>query len=98
MHTYPLDTYALRLFLGRRMARLRRAGSALARALRRAYAAVQQLNAAQRRMAARQMSSDRFMGQPDSAPETYREFLFRTSGPLLHEPPARARLIGHGVH
>jgi hypothetical protein len=44
------------------------------------------------------MSVEGFMGQPDSAPQTYGEFLFRTSGPLLHEPSATARLSGHGVH
>jgi len=31
-------------------------------------------------------------GEPgDKAPDTYAEFLFRTSRPTLHEPPARCR-------
>jgi hypothetical protein len=97
MHAYPLDTYALRLYLGRRLARLRRAGSALARAFRRAHAAMRRFNDQQRRFAARQMSVDRLMAQPDRAPENYSEFLFRTSGPLLYEPSATARLSGRGV-
>jgi hypothetical protein len=98
MHTYPLDTYAMRLYLGRRLAGLRRAGCALARAFHRAYAGMRRFNDQQRRLAARRMSVEGFMGQPDSAPQTYGEFLFRTSGPLLHEPSATARLSGHGVH
>jgi hypothetical protein len=97
MHAYPVDSYAMRLYLGQRLARLRRAGCALARAFRRAYAAVQRFNDQQRRFAGRRMSVEGFMGQPDSAPENYGEFLFRTSGPLLHEPSATARLSGRGV-
>lgn len=97
MHTYPLDTYALRLYLGRRLACLRRAGCALARAFRRAHVALQRFNDQQRRLAARRMSVDGFMSQPDGAPENFGEFLFRTSGPLLHEPSASARLSGRGV-
>ena len=30
-------------------------------------------------------------GESDRAPDTYAEFLLRTSGTLLHEPPARCR-------
>jgi hypothetical protein len=97
MHTYPLDSYALRLYLGRRLARLHRAWSALAHAFRRARAAMRRFNDQQRRFAARRMSVDRLITQPDSAPENYSEFLFRTSGPLLHEPSATARLSGRGV-
>jgi hypothetical protein len=35
---------------------------------------------------------DRYSLNPDRAPDTYAEFLFRTSGLLRHEPPARARV------
>jgi hypothetical protein len=42
-----------------------------------------------------QLSPDRFLmdggAQP---PDTYAEFLFRTSGPLTHEPPADKRFPG----
>jgi hypothetical protein len=48
-------------------------------------------SAAQRRMTALRLSPDRFAARPDAAPDTYAEFLFRTSGPLLREPSARAR-------
>jgi hypothetical protein len=97
MHAYPLDIYALRLFLRRRIAYLRRAWGALARALRRSRAAVQRFNDQQRRYSAVAMSMDTHMVRPDSAPDTFSEFLFRTRGPLVHEPSATARLTGHGV-
>ena len=35
---------------------------------------------------------DRYMLNPDVAPDTYAEFLQRTSGVLHHEPPARCRV------
>ena len=40
---------------------------------------------------------DRYTARPDAAPDTYAEFLFRTSGLLLHEPSARARARRHGA-
>jgi hypothetical protein len=46
-----------------------------------------ELTDAQRVMAA----PDRYVFRRASLPDTYEEFLFRTSGPLRHEPPARAR-------
>lgn len=46
---------------------------------------------AQRRMADLAGAPDRYMGNPDAAPDTYAEFLFRTSSGLRHEPPARCR-------
>jgi hypothetical protein len=46
---------------------------------------------AQRRMAELSTSPDRYVLNPHAAPETYAEFLYRTSGVLHHEPPARAR-------
>jgi hypothetical protein len=46
---------------------------------------------AQRRLAEINTAPDRYLFNPDAAPETYAEFLFRTSGLLHHEPSARAR-------
>jgi len=36
-------------------------------------------------------SADRYLPEPDRAPDTYQQFLFRTSGPLLHELAAACR-------
>jgi hypothetical protein len=46
-----------------------------------------ELTDAQRRMAA----PDRYVFRRATLPDTYEEFLYRTSGPLRHEPPARKR-------
>lgn len=46
---------------------------------------------AQRRLSELATAPDRFLSDPDAAPDTYSEFLFRTSGVLRHEPPARTR-------
>jgi hypothetical protein len=46
---------------------------------------------AQRRMADLTSAPDRYLINPDAAPNTYAEFLFRTSTGLRHEPPARCR-------
>jgi hypothetical protein len=46
---------------------------------------------AQRRLAELTTAPDRYLFNPDVAPDTYEEFLFRTSGLMRHEPPARAR-------
>lgn len=61
-------------------------------------ATIAEMNEAQRRMAMLRMAPDRHLINPDDAPATYDEFLARTSGPLLHEPPAsrRARLARRG--
>jgi hypothetical protein len=53
--------------------------------------AVAEMNYAQQRMAALRLSLDRYVMAPDVAPATYDEFLARSSGPLLHEPPASRR-------
>lgn len=58
---------------------------------RRVTAAVREMNDAHRRMTALSTAMDRHMGNPDVAPDTYREFLVRTSGVLIHEPSARKR-------
>ncbi|HEU5416725.1 MAG TPA: hypothetical protein VFV41_03455 [Streptosporangiaceae bacterium] len=46
---------------------------------------------AQLRMTMLRTAPDRYAPRPGKAPDTYAEFLFRTSGTLLHEPPAQAR-------
>lgn len=57
-------------------------------------AIVRECNEAQRRMAEIRNAPDRFVSAPDVAPDTYGEFLFRTSGPLHPEPSARDRARG----
>jgi hypothetical protein len=52
---------------------------------------VRECNDAQRRMAVIRSAPDRLAGRRDVAPDTYGEFLFRTSGPLWREPSAQAR-------
>jgi hypothetical protein len=51
----------------------------------------------QRRTAVMSLAPDRHVAHPNRAPETYREFLARTTGPLLREPSFRARLAGRQV-
>jgi hypothetical protein len=53
---------------------------------------VREMNEAQRRMLVLRTAMDRYIENPGAAPDTYDEFLLRTSGPLLHEPPARKRI------
>jgi hypothetical protein len=67
--------------------RLRRLVSSIA-------AGVAEANEAQRRIAALRMAQDRYLLKPDEPPDSYAEFLARTSGVLLHEPSARNRGIG----
>lgn len=52
---------------------------------------------AQRRMALLASSPDRHLLAVGVAPGTYQEFLYRTSGPLMHEPAAAGRLAGRAV-
>lgn len=54
--------------------------------------AVHEMNEAQRLMLVLRTATDRYVENPGTAPGTYDEFLARTSGALLHEPPARKRL------
>lgn len=62
------------------------------RAVRAVAATLAECNRAQRRMAELQLSPDRFLiNGAAKAPDTYAEFLFRTSGLLAHEPPADKR-------
>jgi hypothetical protein len=50
------------------------------------------MNEAQRRMLVLRTATDRYIENPGAAPDTYDEFLARTSGALLHEPSARKRI------
>ena len=68
--------------------------SALARFGRRVADLVAECNYAQRRMLALRTSPDVYGADRNKAPDTYAEFLFRTSSALLHEPAASGR--GHG--
>jgi hypothetical protein len=52
---------------------------------------VREMNEAQRLMLVMRTATDRYVEDPHAAPDTYDEFLVRTSGALLHEPPARER-------
>jgi len=63
----------------------------LRRAVRRFMAVVEEMDYAQRRLAMLRASPDRYVLTPQDPPATYGEFLFRTSGPLQHEPPASER-------
>lgn len=56
-----------------------------------AAATVAGCHQARRRCVALALAPDRQLVSPNRAPETYAEFLFRTSGPLEHEPAAGAR-------
>jgi hypothetical protein len=52
---------------------------------------VHEMHEAQRLLLALRTAPDRYVKNPDAAPDTYDEFLLRTSGALLHEPSARKR-------
>jgi hypothetical protein len=54
--------------------------------------AVHEMNEAQRLTLVLRTATDRYLEHPGAAPDTYDEFLTRTSGALLHEPSARKRL------
>ncbi len=58
---------------------------------------VAECNYAQRRLAMLQASPDSYLIKPDEAPDTYGAFLYRTSGPLAHEPSAAQRSAGRMV-
>ena len=53
---------------------------------------VHEMNEAQRLLLALRTATDRYTENPGAAPDTYHEFLARTSGALLHEPSARRRI------
>jgi hypothetical protein len=64
---------------------------------RRLAAALSEMWFAQRRMYALRTALDGYLADPHLPPDTYTEFLARTSGFLLHEPPAGSRLGGRRV-
>jgi hypothetical protein len=82
----------------RGLAATRRFLGAALRAARNVRAALAEVNHQQARLARQRLSQDAYMINPNAAPDTYAEFLFRTKGPLRHEPSWRARLDGHPVH
>lgn len=53
---------------------------------------VREMNEAQQLMLAMRTATDRYVEHPGAGPDTYDEFLTRTSGVLVHEPPARRRV------
>ena len=63
----------------------------LRRAVRRVVAVLVEMDQAQRRLAALRVSQDPYLFNSNEPPATYAEFLARTTGPLLHEPPASDR-------
>ena len=55
---------------------------------------VAECNYAQRRVFAVMTSPDHYVTERDMAPDTYAEFLFRTSGGLMDEPARAQRASG----
>ncbi len=53
---------------------------------------------ASRTMMELRFTPDRYVPDSAQAPDDYAEFLFRTSGPLAHEPSARQRAAGQRAH
>jgi hypothetical protein len=64
---------------------------------RRVASVISECNYAQRRLFALRASPDRHLAHPDLAPDTYPEFLFRTSGPLMHEASAARRSVERAI-
>jgi hypothetical protein len=58
---------------------------------------IAECNYAQRRLTALRLGTDSYLTYPSQAPDTYQAFLFRTAGPLIHEPSAARRSSGHAV-
>ena len=73
------------------------ARTSLGRLGQRVAAIVAECNYAQRRSTVLRMAPDAYLDGRDKAPADYTEFLFRTSGALLHEPPASRRASGRFV-
>ena len=59
---------------------------------------VSECNHATRLMTQIRLAPDRYLPNSGQAPDDYAEFLFRTSGPLAHEPSARQRLAAGRSH
>jgi hypothetical protein len=56
-----------------------------------------EMNYALKRTTQLRLAYDRYLDEPDAAPDTYAEFLLRTSSPLRHEPSAGQRDAGRLV-
>jgi hypothetical protein len=56
-----------------------------------------EMNDAQRRVLRVRLAYDQFLPDPAAAPDTYQEFLLRTSGLAWHEPTSRQRAAGRRV-
>jgi hypothetical protein len=67
------------------------------RVARHIMAVFAEIRYAQRKLDAIRTNSDSYLIEADSAPQTYGEFLSRTSGVLLHEPPEGRRSHGRLV-
>ncbi|HEX6520647.1 MAG TPA: hypothetical protein VF070_11655 [Streptosporangiaceae bacterium] len=70
----------------------------IARLLRRVARAISDMNYAQRRVTTLMSAPDRVAPNAAKAPDTYAEFLYRTSGPLMREPSAAHRARGQLIH
>jgi len=68
--------------------------TALARFGRRVADVIAECNYAQRRLTILMTAPDAYLTDRDKAPGDYSEFLFRTSGALVHEPAASRRANG----
>lgn len=67
------------------------------RLARRVAATLKEMNDAHRRFIVLRTAQDRYLVNPNQPPDTYAEFLERTSGVLLREPSARHRVGQHPV-
>jgi hypothetical protein len=65
--------------------------TALRTLARRVGALAVEFHTSQRRVVELQTNPDRYVLRSNGAPDSYEEFLFRTSGPLMHEPSAATR-------
>jgi len=79
------------------MAKPAAARTALGRLGQRVAMIIAECNYAQRRVAFLRMTPEAYLDNRDKAPADYAEFLFRTSGALLHEPGAARRANGQFV-
>ncbi len=69
----------------------------LVRIVKRIANVVAECDYAQRRSFAIMTTPDSYLTNRDQAPDTYAEFLFRTSGGLLHEPASAQRARGQAA-
>jgi hypothetical protein len=76
---------------------VQRATRALRRLTHEVAEFVRELNYWQRRATVLSMAPDRFLPKSNQPPDTYQEFLARTTGPLIREPSLRERQGGRQV-